>query len=235
MKSKIFLILIVLFGTIFSLGCLGNVESNASNDVYLNDVSEHMGKDLAELPVIDIRSTPTGKLFLLGQQGTGGPLPTWCMPYFSPAERVEMADVIIYGHIKEIKPAIWDTSDGKAPENYMTLVEWTDESGKMHSRYDATPTGYTLYTQVVFEVERCVKGNESVEEVTVCLFGGETDDAVIFYSESGPAPWDFQNVTIYLLFLTDTSPRFNDGGYQIKEDNHYFVSYMGSYRLNDRL
>jgi len=141
MKSKIFLIIFVLLGSIFSSGCLGGVELTPSNDV-----SKHMGEDLSELPVLDIRQTPTGKLFLIGQQGTGGPLTIWDMPYFSPAEKVEMADVVIYGHIKEIKPAVWDTPDGKDPENYITFVEWTDESGKTHSRYDATPTGYTLYT-----------------------------------------------------------------------------------------
>jgi len=140
------LIIIVLFGSIFSSGCLDSSDNPPSNDVYLNDISEYMGRDLSELPVIDIRMTPTGKLFLLGIKGTGEPSVQWTMPYLSPAEKVEIADVVMYGRIKEIQPSIWNTPDGKDPENYMTLVEWTDEDGKTHSRYVNTPTGYILYT-----------------------------------------------------------------------------------------
>ena len=229
MKSQIFLIIVILLSAIFLSGCLDDSDSEFNPS---KDVSNHMGKDLAELPVIGIYQVPTGKILLLGQQGTGI---SYSRAYLSPAEKIETADVVFYGHIKEIKPAVWNTSDGKDPANYMTPVEWTDENGKTHVRYESNPCGYTLYTQVVFEVDQYVKGNESVGEVTVCLFGGETDDAVIFYSESGPAPWDFQQITTYLLFLTDTSPRSNDGGYQIKEDNHYFIDYMGSYRLDQEL
>ncbi|MBZ3935792.1 hypothetical protein [Methanimicrococcus blatticola] len=69
-----------------------------------------------------------------------------------------------------------------------------------------------------------------MDEVTVCLFGGETEDVVVYYHESGPAPWDFQNITVYLLYLSKTSSQC-DSYVTIQDQDAYFVMFDGSYRV----
>ncbi|MDV0444826.1 hypothetical protein MmiAt1_03690 [Methanimicrococcus sp. At1] len=63
--------------------------------------------------------------------------------------------------------------------------------------------------------------------MTVCLFGGEAEDSIVFYRESGPGPWDFQRVTVYLLYLSKTSSQCDPVTTQ--DQDAYFVMFNGQY------
>lgn len=230
MKYKIYsILLLIIMSCVVSAGCFGSNNNNDNNfNLYTDDLDAPDGKTVSSHQILWLNQVPKGKVFL--QHSTSDPnLPTanCSRAWLSPVEKVEYADVVAYAHIKEVQPAVWDTIDGKAPEGYMTPTEWVDADGDTHIKYDTDNRGHILYTQVVFEIDKQLKG-DSMDEVTVCLFGGETEDVVVYYHESGPAPWDFQNITVYLLYLSKTSSQC-DNYVTIQDQDAYFVMFDGSY------
>ncbi|WNY24301.1 hypothetical protein MmiHf6_16320 [Methanimicrococcus hongohii] len=139
------LILLVLCGTVFA-GCL-YTDVFQEFEFRTTNLTAPGDRVVDELQPLWLANVPKGKVFL--QHSTSdpdGPFISCLRPWYSPTDRVEFADAVVYASIKEVHPAVWDTVDGKAPDGYMTPTEWTDEDGRTHVKFDTDNRGHILYT-----------------------------------------------------------------------------------------
>ncbi|WNY25496.1 hypothetical protein [Methanolapillus millepedarum] len=102
--------------------------------------------------------------------------------------------LIVYGTVKEIKPSVWNTSDGKIPPEVEDML---DRGEPLWS------PRYEIHTEMVVTVDRWAKGNSS-EEITIQLYGGQVDN-IVQYRESWPHSWDFKEGEQYLFYLVKQS------------------------------
>ncbi|MDV0444825.1 hypothetical protein MmiAt1_03680 [Methanimicrococcus sp. At1] len=144
MKLKVYFVLFLLvLCSVVSAGCF---EAPAETFRFEN-LDAPGGKIVNSLPILNLYNFPTGKVLLQHSiYNSGFPTTNCSRPWLLPMQQVESADAVIYGHIKEVKEAVWDTEDGKAPEGYMAPTLWTDEDGRAHVRYDTDNRGHILYT-----------------------------------------------------------------------------------------
>lgn len=129
--------------SVASAGCFSFNDHNP----YTDDLDAPDSKTVSSLPILWLNHVPKGKVLL--QHSTSDPnlsSVNCSRAWLSPMEKVEYADIVAYAHIKEIQPAVWDTKDGKSPEGYMKPIEWIDEDGVTHIKYDTDNRGHILYT-----------------------------------------------------------------------------------------
>ena len=66
------------------------------------------------------------------------------------------SDTVIIGTVKEILPSKWNTADGKQPDKTAAELESSD----------------IIYTDIIINVDKCLKNPLSSNEVTVRVIGG---------------------------------------------------------------
>lgn len=128
----------------------------------------------------------------------------------TPAELIEKSDLIFYGTVKEITPSFWTTEDGKAPDGL-----FAESDSVYHINSDEI-----ILTNIVFTPEEIVRGNVS-GDVTVCFYGGEVDNFIMYFNSGEPSPWDFESGEEYLLYLTPSSA----------DNDVYFVMSGGIFKV----
>ncbi|MDR0767923.1 MAG: matrixin family metalloprotease [Methanosarcinales archaeon] len=82
-----------------------------------------------------------------------------CYPFFNDEQIIDLPDLIMRGHVKEITASQWNTSDGKMPAEKNILE-------------------YHLFHDVIIEIEEIYKGEltGNTKDITVRQMGGSLDN-----------------------------------------------------------
>ncbi|WP_338098029.1 hypothetical protein [Methanolapillus ohkumae] len=132
---------------------------------------------------------------------------------FTNETLITESDLIFYGTVQEVQPAVWSTYSGKAPFIlYFKLPEkgmMVYESGSWE--YKSITSSVTqdeyIYSDIVFEVDDWVKG-PAEKEMTISVKGGRVGKFAMMGAY--PNPWDFKAGEKYLIYSKDLGSGQNE-------------------------
>jgi len=116
-------------------------------------------------------------------------------------EMEERADLIVYGIVKEVFPAQWDTPNGSDPS--------------IRTKNTFSTEGYLLYHDTLIEVEDVYKGDLKSKEIYVRTVGGSTDKVKMDNDDSASY---HKNEKVILYLFKDNGTRSQNLG-----PEHYFA------------
>ncbi|WNY26449.1 hypothetical protein [Methanolapillus ohkumae] len=111
------------------------------------------------------------------------------------------SDLIVSGTIVNIQNPKWSTEDEKQPEG--VVVEEVMKEGKKYVYYSFDlKEGETIYTDIIFSVEKCYKGEVKSQEITIRSFGGTINGLKMNDAET-LNPENFKEGDKLLLYLIE--------------------------------
>ena len=111
------------------------------------------------------------------------------------------SDLIVLGKVKEILPSRWNTDDGKMHLKKGDSIDFLN---------------YTMYTDIVIQVDKYFKGETDQKTVTVRVEGGEDEYTTITVDYE---PNFYKGEKVLLFLMKDDEPRYMHIG-----PTHYIVS-----------
>ncbi|WNY25885.1 hypothetical protein [Methanolapillus millepedarum] len=209
MKNQFITLLIIVLSVIFISGCLES-----------KDPINPLGKNISEFQT-SVCNIPSGEdlLFYRIYQSENDSKPGII---HSNETLMSNADLVFYGTVKEVRPSVWTTPDGKTPSQVLNASPELgvrtigDENCVRNYRFVSVPgTNESIYTSVIFEADDWVKG-PTMDEVVIEIQGGQVDRYVMLGSYVNP--WDLKPGDKYLVYAN-----FWDGNRSLIMPNGLFV------------
>jgi len=145
------------------------------------------------------------------------------MPYYTYEDLIERSDLVAVGHIVRKEEAKWScTEDGKQPEGVQVKESINGQGDKVfdYSLEGVTFPPDTIYTDMVFLIEKSYKGDPDSQEIIIRSFSGTV--GAFRMNDGGLNAQDYKEGEEMMLFLRKDSGSTKDIG-----PEHYVVLSCG--------